>query len=80
MRERVAFYIDGFNLYHAIDDLGVDYLKWNSLWDLAQGIIQSRSQSLLRSCTAQPFIPAIPESASGMNDTSRPKNTLALML
>jgi hypothetical protein len=57
VRERVAFYIDGFNLYHAIDDLGVDYLKWNSLWDLAQGIIQSRSQKLVKVVYCTAFYP-----------------------
>ncbi|MFO1241201.1 MAG: hypothetical protein U1E64_12690 [Sphingomonadaceae bacterium] len=25
---RVIVYIDGFNLYHAIDDLGQPHLKW----------------------------------------------------
>jgi len=52
--ERTAFYIDGFNLYHAINDLGANHLKWNSLWGLAQGLIQSRSQQLEKVvfCTA----------------------------
>ena len=32
---RVACYIDGFNLYHAIDDLKKPHLKWLDLWALA---------------------------------------------
>jgi hypothetical protein len=32
---RVACYIDGFNLYHAIDDLQKPHLKWVNLWTLA---------------------------------------------
>ncbi len=33
-KKRVIAYIDGFNLYHAIDDLNVNHLKWVNLWDL----------------------------------------------
>ena len=33
--ERVIAYIDGFNLYHAIDDVGAPHLKWVDLWGLA---------------------------------------------
>jgi len=32
---RVACYIDGFNLYHAIDQLRKPHLKWVDLWSLA---------------------------------------------
>ena len=35
---RVACYIDGFNLYHAIDDLRKPHLKWIDVWDLAQSL------------------------------------------
>lgn len=35
---RAGFYVDGFNLYHAIDDLGKPYLKWLSLRRLANRI------------------------------------------
>jgi len=40
-KSRVACLIDGFNLYHAIDDLRddtdqrMDYLMWLDLWSLA---------------------------------------------
>lgn len=33
---KVACYIDGFNLYHAIDALRDNSLKWVDLWSLAQ--------------------------------------------
>lgn len=36
---RVFVYVDGFNLYHAIDDLGDNSLKWLNLWNLAESII-----------------------------------------
>ena len=34
--KRVACYIDGFNLYHAIDDLHKPHLKWVNLWSLSE--------------------------------------------
>lgn len=36
---RVYVYVDGFNLYHAIDDLGDDSLKWLNLWSLSESLI-----------------------------------------
>jgi uncharacterized LabA/DUF88 family protein len=35
---RVACYVDGFNLYHAIDDLKQPHLKWLDLWALATSL------------------------------------------
>jgi uncharacterized LabA/DUF88 family protein len=37
---RVSVYIDGFNLYHAIDDLGENHLKWLDLWTLSETLIR----------------------------------------
>lgn len=36
---RVAAYIDGFNLYHAIHDLNRAHLKWVDLWQLMECFI-----------------------------------------
>jgi uncharacterized LabA/DUF88 family protein len=36
---RVNVYIDGFNLYHAIDELGEEYLKWIDLYLLSQNLL-----------------------------------------
>jgi len=36
---RVYVYVDGFNFYHAIDDIGEDSLKWVNLWALSESII-----------------------------------------
>ena len=36
---RVIVYVDGFNLYHALDDLGDDSLKWLCLRRLAESIL-----------------------------------------
>lgn len=44
--ERVSCFIDGFNLYHAIDDLGQDHLKWLNLWSLMQRYASRPNQSL----------------------------------
>lgn len=37
---RVNVYIDGFNLYHAIDDLNDETLKWVDLWKLSEAILK----------------------------------------
>jgi hypothetical protein len=37
---RVSVYIDGFNLYHALDDLGESHLKWLDLWALSETLIR----------------------------------------
>lgn len=46
--KRSAFYIDGFNLYHAIADLGAPHLKWLNLWALANRLIPSQSETLVK--------------------------------
>jgi len=38
-KARVACFIDGFNLYHSIKDLGEPYLKWVDLWKLSETFI-----------------------------------------
>ncbi len=37
---RVIVYIDGFNLYHAIDELNDETLKWLDLWKLSKSILK----------------------------------------
>jgi hypothetical protein len=44
---RALFYVDGFNLYHALHDLNQPRLKWLSLHALAQKLLPSRSERLL---------------------------------
>ena len=39
-KKRVSVYVDGFNLYHAIDDLRDDSLKWLCLRRLSESIIR----------------------------------------
>ena len=46
-KERVAAYYDGFNLYHAIDDLQQPHLKWVDLQKLARQIIRPQSQQIV---------------------------------
>lgn len=52
-RRRAALYVDGFNLYHAIDGLDRNYLKWLDLWALGRQIAP-RSHAIRRVtwCTA----------------------------
>ena|SRR3990167_2359658 len=35
---RVACYVDGFNLYHAVADLNKPHLKWLNIWALAESL------------------------------------------
>ncbi|MDP8996532.1 MAG: NYN domain-containing protein [Pseudomonadota bacterium] len=48
IKERVAVYFDGFNLYHAISDLKAPYLKWVNLQRLSQLLIMKNSQELVK--------------------------------
>ncbi|WP_298258356.1 NYN domain-containing protein [uncultured Litoreibacter sp.] len=40
----VIVYVDGFNLYHALDELGDDSLKWLCLRRLSEGLIGPRER------------------------------------
>jgi hypothetical protein len=44
MPRRVIAYIDGFNLYHALDDLGSPSLKWLDLWFLANSLVRANEE------------------------------------
>ena len=45
-KQRVSVYIDGFNLYHAIDDLNDpknpkwNHLKWTDLWAVSESLLR----------------------------------------
>lgn len=45
-RERVAVYVDGFNLYHAIDELEKPHLKWVNICKLAGLLLKPKTQQL----------------------------------
>lgn len=56
--KRVIVFIDGFNLYHAIDDLNWDpqtrkrinnkhHLKWLNLWSLGQALVHPKNDELV---------------------------------
>lgn len=46
MKLRAAFYVDGFNLYHSIDNLKKPHLLWLSLRSLAEELIPSRDETV----------------------------------
>jgi uncharacterized LabA/DUF88 family protein len=46
-QQRVAVYIDGFNLYHSLVDLNQPHLKWLNLQKLAGYLIRPKSQRLV---------------------------------
>ena len=54
---RAAFYIDGFNLYHAIDKMQKPHLKWISYWKLAQIVIPQKTQQLVSVAYCTAFYP-----------------------
>jgi uncharacterized LabA/DUF88 family protein len=47
-RERVAVYVDGFNLYHALCGLKADHLKWVNLFRLGKLLTRSQTQTLVQ--------------------------------
>lgn len=56
-RIRAGLYIDGFNLYHAIHDLGEPFLKWADYWRLGEIITPSRTEKLVKVCYCTAFYP-----------------------
>ena len=46
--ERVAVYIDGFNLYHALDALNAPPLKWLNLRRLSTLLIRRKTQRIVK--------------------------------
>lgn len=47
LKERVSVYVDGFNLYHAIDDLSKPHLKWVNIKKLATLLIRPKTQMIV---------------------------------
>lgn len=47
IQKNVAIFVDGFNLYHAIDDLNEDHLKWVNLWALGEKLLPSDGSEVL---------------------------------
>ena len=45
-KKRVACFVDGFNLYHAIADLKENHLKWINLWKLAEAFVKPTQETL----------------------------------
>ncbi|MEQ6289635.1 NYN domain-containing protein [Vogesella sp. GCM10023246] len=52
-KSRVACFVDGFNLYHAIDELRdarnkpLNHLKWVNLWALTERLIQQSNEEVV---------------------------------
>lgn len=44
MAIRTIIYIDGFNLYHAVDDLREPHLKWLDLWSLSETLLHDNQR------------------------------------
>lgn len=56
VQKRSALYVDGFNLYHPINDMGEAFLKWASLWKLGKILSEPSGLTLVKVvlCTAVP--------------------------
>jgi uncharacterized LabA/DUF88 family protein len=46
-KKKVIAFIDGYNLYHAMDDAGRHDLKWLNLWELCERLIHNDPRSEL---------------------------------
>lgn len=57
MTVRAAFYVDGFNLYHAINDLSEPFLKWCNLRRLAEIIVPQQSEVVVKIVYCSAFYP-----------------------
>ena len=57
-RTRAALYVDGFNLYHPINQMNENHLKWACLWRLGEIICEKGGQTLVKVvfCTAVPKV------------------------
>lgn len=60
-KARAALYIDGFNLYHAIDDLAQPHLKWLNYWKLGEIIIPKQTEELVRVTYCTAYYPGDPK-------------------
>ena len=58
---RAGLFVDGFNLYHAIHDLGANHLKWLNLQALGQKIIQQKSETLAEVVYCTAYYPGDPD-------------------
>jgi hypothetical protein len=56
LQNRAAVYVDGFNLYHPIHEMGEPFLKWIDLWRLSEAMCRPRNLALVKVvfCTAVP--------------------------
>lgn len=54
---RSAMYIDGFNLYHAVADLGENFFKWANLYRLAQNIIPQQTEEIVKVVFCSAYYP-----------------------
>lgn len=50
MTIRAGFYIDGFNAYHSLDEIGDNHLKWLDWSAVALKLIPKVSETVIRTC------------------------------
>lgn len=74
---RGAIYVDGFNLYHAISDLGMPHLKWLDLWRLGSLIARGHARTLRGQSFVLLISLVIMARGCGMRHISMPLEMLA---
>ena len=47
VKTRIIAFIDGYNIYHAIDKLNQDYLKWLNLKTLIEQYVHHPSEEII---------------------------------
>ncbi|USI71649.1 NYN domain-containing protein [Sphingomonas morindae] len=81
-RPRAAVYVDGFNLYHPIHDLGPaeNHLKWSSLWTLGKMLAEQVKADLVKVvfCTAVPK--HLPDSRDRHNTFNRAQRSQGVVI
>lgn len=60
--QRVICFVDGFNLYHAVNRLNTPHLKWLNLWALSSVFIRPKSQQLVDVIYFSAYADWIPQS------------------
>jgi len=66
-KKKIAVYVDGFNLYHAIKNLRKNYLKWLNLASLAEKFIDSEIESIEKIYYFSAVATHLPESMARHN-------------
>ncbi len=66
--ERVAAFIDGFNLYHSLEEAKCQHLKWINYWNLADAFVVKSREKLVKVFYFSAIVPWDQEKAARHKD------------